>query len=88
MGGAILVVPAQGCLAEAEKPASTPMFAYVIEGSVELSFASGRKEVLAADDAIHMADEPPTAWVNPLLCRAVVLCMTEVNQEAPLEGRA
>jgi hypothetical protein len=52
------------------------MFAYVTEGGVDLLFSAGRKERLAANDAVHCAREPPVAWSNPFVKRAMILCVT------------
>ena len=36
---------------------------------------------LAADDAIHLADDEPVGWRNPGKARAVVLSLTDAGTE-------
>jgi transcriptional regulator with XRE-family HTH domain len=75
MRSAILIVPSTSKLADADAPTDVPMFAYVLEGAVELEFSGGRQERLAVNDAIHIAQEPPTLWSNSSSKRAAILCV-------------
>ena len=71
----ILIVPPRGKLSEDATPTETPMFAYVLEGTVELDFGGGRQERLAKNDAIHIEQERPTLWCNSSSRRATILCV-------------
>jgi transcriptional regulator with XRE-family HTH domain len=75
MRSAILIIPPKDKLPEAATPTETPMFAYVLEGSVELDFGGERQERLAKNDAIHIAEERPTLWSNSSSKRATILCV-------------
>src|SRR5262249_22593665 len=44
MRGAILSIGSRSNLKEAERPTTVPMFAYVLDGTVELMFGTDRKE--------------------------------------------
>jgi hypothetical protein len=62
------------------------MFAYVLEGGVDLLFNGGRKERLAANDAVHIAREAPIAWSNFFAKRAIILCVTALAAAAEARG--
>ena len=86
MRSAILSIAAKSKLKDAERPAALPMFAYVLEGGVDLLFVAGRKERLAADDAVHIAHEAPAAWSNPFAKRATILCVAALAAAAEAPG--
>jgi transcriptional regulator with XRE-family HTH domain len=86
MRGAILLIAAKSKLKEADRPTAVPMFAYVLDGTVDLTFGAGRKERLAASDAVHIAREPPAAWSNPFARRAIILCVAALAAAADVPG--
>jgi hypothetical protein len=86
MRSAILSIAAKSKLKDAERPAALPMFAYVLEGGVDLLFVAGRKERLAANDAVHIAHEAPAAWSNPFANRATILCVAALAAAAEAPG--
>jgi len=86
MRGAILSIAAKSKLKDAERPTELPMFAYVLEGGVDLLFGAGRKERLAINDAVHIAREAPAAWSNPFAKRATILCVAALAAAAEAPG--
>jgi transcriptional regulator with XRE-family HTH domain len=86
MCGTVLSIAAKSKLRDSARPTVLPMFAYVVEGGVDLLFDAGRKERLAANDAVHVAREAPTAWSNPFAKRAIILCVTARAAAAEARG--
>jgi transcriptional regulator with XRE-family HTH domain len=86
MRGAILSIASRSKLKDAERPTAVPMFAYVLDGTVDLMFGTDRRERLAANDAVHIAREAPTAWSNPSARRAVILCVAALAAAAEAPG--
>ncbi len=86
MGGAVLSIASKSKLKDSERPTALPMFAYVMEGGVDLLFRGRRKERLAANDAVHIAREAPIAWSNPLTKQAIILCVTALAAAAEARG--
>jgi transcriptional regulator with XRE-family HTH domain len=82
MRGVVLSMSSKSKLNDSERPTAVPMFAYVMEGGVDLLFKGGRKERLAANDAVHIAREAPIAWSNPFVKRALILCVTALAASA------
>ena len=75
----VVPIPAGAALAASDRPHEVPLFAYVIEGTVEIGHPDGRTNRLRAGDAVHVADDAPVNWTNPQSSRrAVVLCLTEI----------
>jgi transcriptional regulator with XRE-family HTH domain len=79
MRGALLSIAAKSKLRDADRPTVVPMFAYVLDGAVELLFKAGRKERLATSDAVHIAYEAPRSWSNPFGKRTVILCVAALE---------
>jgi transcriptional regulator with XRE-family HTH domain len=90
MRGTLISIAAKGRLKDAERPTVVPMFAYVLDGAVDVLFGAGRKERLAANDAVHIAQEAPVAWSNPFAKCAVILCVAALAAalEAPRDVNA
>jgi transcriptional regulator with XRE-family HTH domain len=86
MRGVVLSMASKSKLKDSERPTALPMFAYVMEGGVDLLFNGGRKERLAANDAVHIAREAPIAWSNPFAKRALILCATALAAAADAWG--
>ena len=60
-----------------EIPKDGALFAYVLDGSVQLRFADGTVEQLGTGDSIHVKDELPVTWSNPLTRRSLALCIAD-----------
>jgi transcriptional regulator with XRE-family HTH domain len=58
-------------------PKDGALFAYVLDGSLQLRFADGTLEQLGTGDSIHVKDELPVAWSNPLTRRSLALCIAD-----------
>jgi transcriptional regulator with XRE-family HTH domain len=58
-------------------PRDGALFAYVLDGSLQLRFADGTVEQLGTGDSIHVKDELPVAWSNPLTRRSLALCIAD-----------
>jgi transcriptional regulator with XRE-family HTH domain len=86
MRSAILSIASKSKLQGADRPTAVPMFAYVLDGTVDLIFGGGRNERLAASDAIHIATEPPAAWSNPFARRAIILCVVALAAAVDVPG--
>lgn len=86
MRGALLSIAAKGKLKDADRPTVVPMFAYVLDGAVDLLFKAERKERLVANDSVHIAYEAPRSWSNPFGKRAVILCVTALAAAAEVPG--
>jgi transcriptional regulator with XRE-family HTH domain len=58
-------------------PKGGALFAYVLDGSLLLRFADGTIEQLCIGDSIHVADDLPVVWSNPLARRSLTLCIAD-----------
>ncbi len=58
-------------------PKDAALFAYVLDGSLQLRFGDGTVEHLDTGDSIHVADELPVAWSNPSARRSLTLCIAD-----------
>ena len=58
-------------------PKDGALFAYVLDGSLRLRFADGTAWQLGTGDSIHVKDELPVAWNNPLTRRSLTLCIAD-----------
>jgi transcriptional regulator with XRE-family HTH domain len=58
-------------------PKDGALFAYVLDGSLQVRFADGTLEQLGTGDSIHIKDELPVAWSNPLTRRSLTLCIAD-----------
>jgi hypothetical protein len=72
----VLALKGRGSAPATWRP-NAPLFALVLEGSVMLVFADKSRETLCRGDAIHLAHELPSAWLNPAAALARVLCMAD-----------
>jgi len=58
-------------------PKDGALLAYVVDGSLHLRFPDGTVEQLGTGDSIHVAEELPVEWTNPLARRSVTLCIAD-----------
>jgi len=56
-----------------------PIFAYLLEGSVALTFDGDRVERLRANDAIHLLDVFPKRVSNLIARRSLLLCLSDLR---------
>jgi hypothetical protein len=54
-----------------------PVFGYVLDGELRLSFRDGRVEHLAVGDSFHAAANNSAEWRNPLARKSLVLCIAD-----------
>ncbi len=78
----LVALPGRGTLRRSDIPKKGPLFAYVLSGGLELRFRAGPPENLATGDSIHVSEELPTEWANPLGRRSLVLCIADRRGEA------
>ena len=69
-------------LKPSEMPRDGALFAYVLDGSLQLEFADGTSEQLATGDSIHVTQALPVQWSNPLSRRSMTLCIADRRDEA------
>jgi len=79
MSARLLRLSASSDVAAKANPRGEPFFAFVIGGTVRLTFADDTREELKAGDAIHVKGEIPARWSNPTLRPATVLCVTDLQ---------
>jgi hypothetical protein len=58
-------------------PKDGALLAYVVDGSLHLRFPDGTVEQLGTGDSIHVAEELPVEWINPLARRSLTLCIAD-----------
>ena len=62
---------------EHEIPKDGTLFAYVLDGALQLHFSDGTTEQLGTGDLIHVTERLPIEWINPLARRSVTLCIAD-----------
>ncbi len=65
-----------------ESESSAPLFGYVLDGALQLSFQDRQQSALSAGDSFHLAKDTSADWINPLSRRSVVLCLKELESES------
>jgi transcriptional regulator with XRE-family HTH domain len=73
----LIALSARASLDHASVPKEGAVFAYVIDGSLELRFADGSSESLGTGDSVHVTGTLPVEWINPLVRRSVTLCIAD-----------
>ena len=73
----IIALAGRASLDHAEIPRDCALFAYVLDGSLQLRFPDGTSEQLGTGDAIHVAEDLPIEWNNPAARRSVTLCVAD-----------
>ena len=58
------------------------LFAYVLDGSLHLRFPDGTLEQLGTGDSIHISEELPVEWINPLARRSMTLCIDDQRADS------
>jgi len=66
---------------------TSPMFVYVMEGQVRITFADGQDETLCTGDAMHLSLPEHMTWLNPFSKSAQMLCITDSRKYPDLQGK-
>ena len=77
----IIALAGRALLDHAEIPKDGALFAYVLDGSLQLRFPDGTSEQLGTGDSIHVAEDLPIEWKNPAARRSVTLCIADVRAD-------
>jgi transcriptional regulator with XRE-family HTH domain len=59
-----------------------PLFGYVLDGALRLSFADGDVEQLAVGDSFHASADSSAQWSNPASRRSLVLCIADRDEKS------
>jgi transcriptional regulator with XRE-family HTH domain len=81
MRSRLIALAGGASLKSAETPRDGSLFAYVLDGSLQLQFADGTAEQLGTGDSIHVTQELPVRWSNPLSRRSLTLCIADHSDE-------
>jgi len=73
----LIALAGRASLEGADIPKDGALFAYVLDGSLQLRFPDGTLEQLGTGDSIHVTEELPVEWINPLARRSVTLCIAD-----------
>jgi DNA-binding XRE family transcriptional regulator len=73
----LIALAGRTSLESAEIPKDGALFAYVLDGSLHLRFPDGVLEQLGTGDSIHVTEELPVEWINPLARRSLTLCVAD-----------
>ena len=67
-----------------DRPAAGPLFGYVLDGGLRLSFEDGASQQLATGDSFHITAETAVEWSNPLSRRSLILCIADSGKNGSL----
>ena len=73
----VIALAGRASLDQGEIPKDGALFAYVLDGSLQLRFPDGTSEQLGTGDSIHVTEELPIEWSNPAARRSVTLCIAD-----------
>jgi DNA-binding XRE family transcriptional regulator len=73
----LIALAGRASLEHAEIPRDGALFAYVLDGALQLHFSDGTTEQLGTGDSIHVTEGLPIDWINPLARRSVTLCIAD-----------
>ncbi|MGQ0655036.1 MAG: helix-turn-helix domain-containing protein [Betaproteobacteria bacterium] len=73
----VVSVPARRSIRKLPAGARPPLFAFVLEGKLRLTFDGGGSETLAKGDTINLNAELPAQWANPGSSAARALCVAD-----------
>jgi hypothetical protein len=73
----LIALAGRASLDGAEIPKDGALFAYVLDGSLQLRFPDGTLKQLGTGDSIHVTEALPVEWSNPLARRSVTLCIAD-----------
>ena len=78
----LIALPGRSSLERAEIPKDGALFAYVLDGALQLLFRDGTSEHLGTGDSIHVTEELPIEWINPLARRSVTFCIGDRRSDS------
>lgn len=84
MVGRVVTIMPRASLAADQRPQKGPLFVYVVRGAIKLSFADGAAEILQTGDSIHVKEDVPSAWSNPLAMRSRAICLVDNSAAMPV----
>ena len=73
----VIALAGRASLDQGEIPKDGALFAYVLDGSLQLRFPDGTSEQLGTGDLIDVTEELPIEWSNPAARRSVTLCIAD-----------
>jgi transcriptional regulator with XRE-family HTH domain len=82
MRSRLIALAGGASLKPSEMPKDGALFAYVLDGSLQLQFADGTSEQLATGDSIHVTQALPVQWSNPLSRRSMTLCIADRRDDS------
>ena len=62
-------------------PGGEPLFGYVVDGALRLSFVDGDVVQLAVGDSFHASADTSAEWSNPAARRSLVLCIADRDEK-------
>jgi transcriptional regulator with XRE-family HTH domain len=78
----LIALAGRASLEHVEIPKDGALFAYVLDGALQLHFSDGTTEQLGTGDSIHVTEGLPIEWVNPLTRRSVTLCIADRRSDS------
>ena len=78
----VIALAGRASLDQTEIPRDGALFAYVLDGSLQLRFPGGTSEQLGTGDSIHVTEDLPIEWSNPAARRSVTLCIADGRADA------
>ena len=78
----VIALAGRASLDQTEIPKDGALFAYVLDGSLQLRFPDGTLEQLGTGDSIHVTEDLPIEWRNPAARRSVTLCIADGRADA------
>jgi transcriptional regulator with XRE-family HTH domain len=63
-------------------PGGVPLFGYVVDGALRLSFVDGDVVRLAVGDSFHASGDSSAEWSNPVARRSLVLCIADRDEKS------
>lgn len=82
MRSRLIALAGGASLTQSEMPKDGALFAYVLDGSLQLQFADGSSEQLGTGDSIHVTQALPVQWINPLSRRSMTLCIADRRDDS------
>jgi transcriptional regulator with XRE-family HTH domain len=80
----VIALAGRASLDQTEIPKDGALFAYVLDGSLQLRFLDGTSEQLGTGDSIHVTEDLPIEWSNPAARRSVTLCIADGRADAAI----
>lgn len=68
-------------------PSGWPLFGYVLDGGLRLSFKDAEPLRLATGDTFHITADTTVEWSNPLSRRSLILCLADSGNGSNVGAR-